>query len=30
MILKPDWTDYGALTALAAIMAIGALVSFAD
>ena len=30
MILKPDWTDYGALTALAAILAIGALVSFSD
>lgn len=30
MILKPDWTDTGALLGLAAILAIGALVSFAD
>lgn len=30
MILKPDWTDTGALSVLVAILAIGALVSFAD
>lgn len=30
MVIKPDWTDYGALSALAAILAIGALISFAE
>lgn len=30
MIIKPDYTDTGALLGLAAILAIGALVSFAD
>lgn len=30
MVIKPDWTDYGALGVLAAILAIGAVVSFAE
>jgi uncharacterized membrane protein len=30
MVLKPGWTDFGGLGLLAAILAIGALVSFAD
>lgn len=30
MMLKPDWTDYAALGLLAAILAIGAVVSFAE
>ena len=30
MLLQPGWTDYGALSGLAAILAIGALVSFAE
>jgi hypothetical protein len=30
MVIRPDWQDTGALLGLAAILAIGALVSFAD
>ncbi len=30
MMIKPGWTDYGALGMLAAILAIGAVVSFAE
>lgn len=30
MMIKPDWTDYGSLGVLVAILAIGAVVSFAE
>ena len=30
MVIKPDWTDYASLGVLAAILAVGAMVSFAE
>jgi hypothetical protein len=30
MILKPDYTDTGALLGLASVLGVGALISFAD